>query len=173
MFQGPGSMERNRVGLKDLVDTTGGNMFGREDAEEQIERLRLKSVISVNTRFDIDISDSTKWPEEGIRLQVMMPLKTTKLALPSAKKYSAISEGLPETDRTGNVEAQYTFSFMGENEEAVEVDKDDLIKAYRFGKTLVPFSAEDAEAIKYRCNKGLYVIGFLKLSQVFVILCNC
>jgi ATP-dependent DNA helicase 2 subunit 2 len=96
----------------------------------------------------------------------LMPLKTTKLALPTAKKYSGIAEALPVGDRTGNVEAQSTYTIAGDNDEAVEVDKEDLIKAYRFGKTLVPFSAEDAEAIKYRCSKGLSVIGFLKLSKV-------
>jgi len=44
------------------------------------------------------------------------------------------------------------------------------LTGHRYGSTLVPFSAEDTEAMKYKTEKCFKVLGFTKAENVCSIL---
>jgi ATP-dependent DNA helicase 2 subunit 2 len=67
-------------------------------------------------------------------------------------------------DQTEEEKAEETF-----------VEKDSLLKAFRYGKSLVPFNKVDMSAVALETSKGLSILGFGKLADfnVLNVLGNC
>ncbi|KAF6020788.1 XRCC5 [Bugula neritina] len=79
-------------------------------------------------------------------------------SLPSFKKCSARN---PDEDITKKFD---TFLPDGTN---TEVDKEDIIKGYRYGTDLVPFTDDDMANMKFKCDvREFSVIGFTKSSNI-------
>ena len=136
------------------------------------------------------MGDPEKYPDEAIKFEIFLYNKTTEMKPPSAKKLSAISYDEDADGDSGKVDLvksykvkKYIFVLFylnlfflkqlvnptevdGEQQEDVEVDSKELIKAYRYGKTLVPFSLDDEEAMAYRAEKGMSIVGFFKAKKV-------
>lgn len=93
--------------------------------------------------------------------------------VPTAKKFSILSESAAEDNRTGMVNASrsYKLKVAGdmanqEMEEDTEVPEDALEKAFMYGKTIVPIRAVDMEALKLTTVKSLTILGFFASSTV-------
>ncbi|KAM7535701.1 hypothetical protein Aperf_G00000099794 [Anoplocephala perfoliata] len=65
---------------------------------------------------------------------------------------------------TSNIATFTTFHLLDEVQ--TEVDVADTISGYRYGATVVPFTAEDKNNIKMEISKCLSVIGFTKASNI-------
>jgi len=151
--------------LRDLVEKSLGESYERELAENQLAQLRAKQATSVNARFNLAFGDYDKYPDEALVLKVLMPIKTDAIALPRTSKYSTLSEALDLDERTSKVDVFRNYISTDPNLEDRDdtekaVSKDDLIKAYRYGKTIVPWNEDDLVDTKYRCSKGLSILGF-------------
>ena len=82
-------------------------------------------------------------------------LKEFKLKQSWKKVYAQDTSLTPGTLRTYHMK----------DEEETEVDKEDLVEGYRYGNTLVPMSSDDKDAMKYRAEKCLKVLGFTKIDH--------
>jgi len=70
-------------------------------------------------------------------------------------------------DKTNQpVAVEREVSYQSAEDITASVDKDDLVKAYRYGKTLVPFNKVDEEQMSVHNDKCLSILGFAKSSEV-------
>lgn len=81
------------------------------------------------------------------------------MKLPSSKKYSKI--GTDTNDVT--FQTEYVSTIKGEYD---PIPKEDLQKAYTYGKRYVPFNETDEEQLKLKTMKSIIVLGFINKSQV-------
>ncbi|KAG0206088.1 ATP-dependent DNA helicase II subunit 2 [Mortierella sp. GBA30] len=165
---------KNEEFYKTLCEETSGNVFSLEETMEQLNEFHTKKVKPTAVyRGTLDLGDPERHPESSLSIPVHMYPRTMVLKLPTAKKYSKLSdtvsaEDLPE-GHTGNVNLSRTYKLkvtdMTETDgdtEDVEVPADSLEKAYMYGKTIVPIRAVDLEAYKLRTAKSLTILGFFK-----------
>ncbi|TPX69665.1 hypothetical protein SpCBS45565_g02344 [Spizellomyces sp. 'palustris'] len=169
----------NEEFLRGFTERAEGNIFSGDEASELLERLRSKSVKPVTVfRGPLTLGDPESHPAESLEIPVWVYNKTAEMKLPSAKKWSALAEAISEGERNGAtygaVEMQRTYKpALGDadlqkdqNGQDKSISKDDLVRAYRYGKSLVPFSSEDEEAMKLRTSKGMSILGFVKQSEI-------
>jgi ATP-dependent DNA helicase 2 subunit 2 len=113
-------------------------------------------------------------PESGNCLAIDVErYPRTKRATPaSASKYvppqDAAREPVPEGQegiQGGSVALQRTYMIKKGGEEK-EVEKEDLDKAYLYGRTIVPFSDADLDSNKFATEAELGIIGFIKKEEV-------
>merc|ERR1712004_202889 len=57
-------------------------------------------------------------------------------------------------------------TFHLNDEEETEVEQSNTVEGHRYGSTLVPFTEEDKEQLKFRAQKCLKVCGFTKSENV-------
>lgn len=106
-------------------------------------------------------------------MPITMYTKIMEAKPPAAKKWSGLAEavGPPERGPTfGQVMLDRSYSRVQANEEAQvdynQIDRAELIRAYRYGKDLIPFSQEDEEACRPATEKSMIALGFVKLSSI-------
>jgi ATP-dependent DNA helicase 2 subunit 2 len=90
--------------------------------------------------------------------------KTKEEPLPSLKKHSTVvdfsndaKEGLVKMSREAALE---------DDPSSTVVDSEDIIKAYFYGKSVVPVSVDDEELLRYPSRKCLKVLGYLSSAAV-------
>ncbi|KAJ3279068.1 X-ray repair cross-complementing protein 5 [Borealophlyctis nickersoniae] len=169
----------NEEFLRTFTAHLDGQFFEGSEAAEALERFRSKQVKPVTLfRENLTLGDPEAHPDACLQIPVWAYNKTTELKLPSAKKWSALSEQIPEGERQpatyGGVDMNRTYKLAQLDADAggdgkdddEEIDEEETIKAYRYGKTLVPFSRMDEEQMKLGTEKGMSILGFVKLEQV-------
>ncbi|KAJ3108090.1 X-ray repair cross-complementing protein 5 [Phlyctochytrium planicorne] len=164
--------------LRNFSSATGGEVFQGEEALALLSNLRSKSVRPVtlirNAMTLGDIED-----DNHLSMQVWAYAKVNEAKLPSAKKWSKVAIEAADRDEStfGEVKMDRTYKLVQQQleddemgamrvAEEVEIDKDDLVKAYKYGKDLVPFAEEDQEAMKLHTSKGFSILGFVKSSDI-------
>ncbi|KAF9276786.1 X-ray repair cross-complementing protein 5 [Mortierella alpina] len=165
----------NEEFFKNLCEETSGNIFSLEEATEQLSEFHTKKVKPTAVyRGTLDLGDPESHPDASLSIPVHMYPATMVLKLPTAKKYSKLSESVSADDlpdgHTGNVNLSRAYKLKvtadmadGDTDsEDVEVPADSLEKAYMYGKTIVPIRAVDLEAYKLRTAKSLTILGFFK-----------
>ena len=171
----------NEEFFKNLCEETSGNIFSLEEATEQLSEFHTKKVKPTATyRGTLDLGDPESHPDASLSIPVHMYPATMLLKLPTAKKYSKLSESVSADElpdgHTGNVNLSRAYKLKvtadmadGDTDgEDVEVPADSLEKAYMYGKTIVPIRAVDLEAYKLRTAKSLTILGFFKAHFVSV-----
>ncbi|KAJ3043868.1 X-ray repair cross-complementing protein 5 [Rhizophlyctis rosea] len=167
----------NEKFFREFVEKVEGIIFEGSEAAALLDELRAKAVRPTKVNIPLSLGDPELHPESTISLMVQVYTKTAELKLPSAKKFSAVAEQLPEDQREGpqyggvDMSRKYQLVQPDTDDNAVadegdEIDVEDTIKAYRYGKTLVPFSEEDEEAMKLHTEKGLAILGFVKMAKI-------
>ncbi|KAI9101648.1 SPOC like C-terminal domain-containing protein [Phlyctochytrium arcticum] len=180
--------------LRDFVEQSDGDYYEGQEALDTLNALRSKQVKPVTLlQGMLTLGDPDKHPDESFQIPIQVYSKTMEIKLPSAKKWSAIAESIPADDRDevtyGAVEMHRSYKLaVGDDLDlgsgsnmagssssssshnpagsSEEIPKDDLVKAYKYGKTLVPFSAADEEAMKLVTDKGMSILGFVKRDQI-------
>ncbi|KAI8808002.1 SPOC like C-terminal domain-containing protein [Cladochytrium replicatum] len=184
----------NEAFLQKFSEQCNGSFWDGEEAQGELEKLRSKKPAPyVHIRDYLTIGDPGSHPDACIQIPVRMYSKTAELKLPTAGKWSipAESANIPDSQKSCKVVMSRTYKELlpdidsddrgedgekqpkkeegdgaGKNGDSGELNKEDLIKAYRYGKTLVPFDPRDEEAMKYRTPKGLSILGFVDLKYV-------
>lgn len=94
-----------------------------------------------------------------LEIPINLFTKTSITRLPPAKKYSPYGgEG---------VERSLTYAEYQQNQASTSVDgRDELIKAFRYGRSLVPFHKIDEAQMGFKTCKSFHVLGFLPASKI-------
>lgn len=110
-------------------------------------------------------------PESGscLAIDVERYPRTKRATPPSASKYVApqdapVQEG-QDAIQGGSVALQRTY-IIQKGDEEVEVEKEDLDKAYLYGRTIVNLSDADLNVTKLQTEAELGIIGFIKEDGV-------
>ncbi|CAG2053395.1 unnamed protein product [Timema podura] len=138
--------------LSNLVTQVEGIICSFEDAILQLSFYQKKNVRPTPWNVIMDIGSTIKIPVSG---------------------YLMISEGesLPSWNKAliADQEARLVteVSFFNDDENQSVVEKDNVIKAYQFGPTMIPFTDVDKEAMSYKSGaRALTILGFTSLSNI-------
>jgi hypothetical protein len=100
----------------------------------------------------------------NLSLDVNVYVKSTEVRIPSLKKYSLASDFQPDV-KANSIENEKIF-YVNDDPDQTPVGDDKRIKAYNYGKSLVPFGKEDEEAFKCMEERCLKAIGFTDSYKV-------
>lgn len=161
-----------------------GYFIDGKDALDSLERLSTKQVKPTTTfRGLLSLGDCEKYGEMTLSIPIFVYNKTSELKLPSAKKWSDLADKVPDNvkkpENFGSVQQDTVYRFVPdedgedtttstEKSAAVgeQVDKEDLIRAYRFGQHWIPFTKEDEDLSALQTTKKLDIIQFTSSSNV-------
>lgn len=130
---------------------SNGAVYSIEEALGMLQQFMTKRVRQVATfRGSLTIS-----PNE-LEIPINLFTKTLIQRLPPAKKSSPFgSEG---------VEKSLKYHELDSSNEAVK--REDLAKAFRYGRSLVPFHKIDEAQMQFKTKKSFQVLGFLPASKI-------
>ncbi|XP_028404243.1 X-ray repair cross-complementing protein 5-like [Dendronephthya gigantea] len=143
--------------IKQILGEVEGQTFTLSDVLPMLAFVEKKAIKQTTTfRGPLQIGSNIKINVYGyIRVKEQKP--------DSWKKLSAPAEASPEPGDMG-VAIQRTYH--RDDEDETEVEKEDLAKGFRYGKTLVPFLNVDQQSIKLEAEKCLKVLCFTPSSCV-------
>ena len=147
------SENQNEQVLKEFSEqVANGAVYTVDEALGLLQQFMTKRVRQVATfRGALTIS-----PGE-LEIPINLFTKTSIQRLPPAKKYSPFgSEGVERS-------LKYIEYDSAVNQ---EVKKEELAKAYRYGRSLVPFHKIDEAQMQFKTKKSFQVLGFLPASKI-------
>jgi ATP-dependent DNA helicase 2 subunit 2 len=145
--------------LREICTKVKGVVVPIAQAIDMMSSFRSKSVLQRTVfRGWFEVSPFLKIPVWAYK-------KTSEVKFPTLKRVSkVVYEGSPSG--SGNVVIQRTFHNRIAADPEQNVPSEERIKGYRYGRTLVPFSKIDEEALKYPTEPCLKLIGFCPISTV-------
>jgi ATP-dependent DNA helicase 2 subunit 2 len=151
--------QENEELLRELCGQVKGVVVPVTQAIEMMSYFRSKSVLQrTSFRGFFEVSQFVKIPVWAFK-------KTAEMKLPTLAKVSKVSQE-SENPGTMGVIPQGTFhNVMDENPDE-EVPEAQRVKGYKYGKTLVPFSKIDEDALKLQTESELKLIGFSAKTNV-------
>ncbi|XVE74009.1 hypothetical protein DITRI_Ditri11bG0164600 [Diplodiscus trichospermus] len=98
-----------------------------------------------------------------MKIKVWVYKKTQEEKFPTLKKYS---EKAPSTNKfaTHQVKADYEYKAIDGSSEVVPPER--RIKGYRYGPQVVPISTAEWDAVKFKPEKGVKLLGFTDASNI-------
>nr|CAD7569471.1 unnamed protein product [Timema californicum] len=143
------------------MDMVEGIICSFEDALPQLTFYQKKSVRPTPWNVIMDIGSTIKIPVSGYRMNdfTYCLIKISDgSSLPSWKKALI-------ADQEARLVTEVSFFNDDENQSVVE--KDNVIKAYHFGPTMIPFTGVDKEAMSYKSGtRAFNILGFTSLSNI-------
>jgi len=145
-----------------------GEVWSGDEALDILNEFRTKDIRSTTLiRGPLTLGN----PPNSLEMTCWVYTKTKELTLPSAKKYSAVSEAAAGNDdeKTFAVDMERVYTIKmntKEGEKDVEVGSENLVKGYRYGKSIVPFSNIDEEQLALQNEKGLTILYFFPKEKV-------
>lgn len=89
--------------------------------------------------------------------------KTSEERFPTLKKYS---DKAPSTDKFATHEVKVDYEYRSIHELDKVVPPEQRIKGYRYGPEVVPISSDAWEAVKFKPEKGLKLLGFSDAKNI-------
>lgn len=148
-----------------LVEPLDGAVYDIDEALGMLAEFaakRSKQVATFKGTLDLAISENEEeTANKGMKIPVSIYARTASSKLPTAHK----------TTGQGKGEVERALSYRraeGEDpgERTVTLARETLIKAYRYGRTLVPFSKIDEAAMGYAAQKTLSLLGFVSAASI-------
>ena len=159
----PGSKplsEQQRIGVQcmsHILEEVDGDGISIDEVLPMLSYFELRRKKQVTTyRGSIDIGSDLK-------INTWSYVKTKEERPASWKKLSALAENAANRD-TLAVDIQRTYHLN--DADCTDVDKDNVAKAYRYGKTIVPMTDEDQKSTKLQTTKSCKVLGFTSCQNV-------
>ncbi|ORX80342.1 SPOC domain-like protein [Anaeromyces robustus] len=158
----------NEQFFREFTQKANGEVWSVNEALEILNEYRTKDVRATTLlRGPLVIGT----PPNSLEMTCWVYTKTKELTLPSAKKYSAVSEAAAgnEEEKTFAVDMERVYSIKmntKEGEKEIEISPDNLVKGYRYGKSIVPFSSIDEEQLALQNEKGLTVLYFFPKEKL-------
>ena len=145
--------------LKELIKSDEDVCFHGTDALEQASKPLAKQVKPVTVfRGDILLGDTLK-------ISTYIYPKTMEVKPMAGKKWSSLADRNANTSQELYGQVQTQRDFKGQ-ETDTPFNQEDLIRAYKYGASLIPFSSEDEEYSKLNTAKELRILGFVKICDV-------
>lgn len=143
--------------LLTLLSNKSSSKVYVESATSLFGALRTRNISPVTTyRGDFELSSKMK-------IKVWVYKKTSEEKFPSLKKYS---DKAPPTDKfaTHEIKVDYEYRSIGDPNRVVPPEQ--RIKGYRYGPQVVPISSAEWDAVKFKPEKGVKLLGFTDASNV-------
>ncbi|KAJ4414406.1 ATP-dependent DNA helicase yku80 [Neurospora sp. IMI 360204] len=170
--------EENEKILKTLVGHCENGVFGTmAQAVEELAIPRIKPVRPFKA-YDgpLTLGDPQKYPS-ALSIHVERYYKTKRATPPSASNVAnpngpSQTQGRDDDTPMSGVEFQAVKqlrTYRVDDAKAAggkkDVDREDLAKAYQYGRTVVPFSESEENMTKYETTKSFTIIGFVPMSS--------
>ncbi|PNY13475.1 ATP-dependent DNA helicase 2 subunit ku80-like protein [Trifolium pratense] len=125
--------------------------------EEQVTTIAKQMTAHV-TVFKGDLELGPK-----LRIKVLVYKKTQEEKFPTLKKYS---DKAPQTDKFATHEVKVDYEYKSAEDPDKVVPPDQRIKGYRYGPQIVPISSAEWDAVKFKPEKGVKLLGFTDSSNI-------
>ena len=145
---------RNEQVLKEFCEqVSDGAVYTVDEALGMLTEFMTRRVRQVSTfRGNLTILP------RDLEIPINLFTKTSMTRLPPAKKYSPFGgDGVERTLTYAEYQNQANSTVNG---------RDELIKAYRYGRSLVPFHKIDEAQMSFKTCKSFHILGFLPASKI-------
>ncbi|KAH9620873.1 hypothetical protein KSS87_022606 [Heliosperma pusillum] len=142
-------MDENDQLLELFTKTTLAKTVYVESSTSLLGALRTRSIAPV-TIFRGD-------------LEVWVYKKTSEERFPTLKKYS---DKAPATDRFATHEIKVDYEYQSIQDPGKIVPPEQRIKGYRYGPEVVPISTDEWEAVKFKPEKSVKLLGFTDAKNI-------
>ncbi|XP_071736074.1 ATP-dependent DNA helicase 2 subunit KU80-like [Rutidosis leptorrhynchoides] len=150
-------IEENDMLLSIFSKKTKAKAVHVESSTSLLGALRTRNIAPVTTfRGDLEISSAFK-------IKVWVYKKTCEEKFPTLKKYS---DKAPSTDKFATHEIKLDYEYKSIQDPNKVVPPEQRIKGYRYGPQVIPISSAELEAVKFRPEKGVKLLGFTNASNV-------
>uniref|UniRef100_A0A1I8HKG1 Ku domain-containing protein n=1 Tax=Macrostomum lignano TaxID=282301 RepID=A0A1I8HKG1_9PLAT len=139
----------NEAALRPLLEAVDGYSYSFNDAIPALSYFQLRSVQQRPWKANLELGE---------------------LSLPVCG-YTKVKPAKPPSMTTvyaGDASAQVSTARATtlNDEQETEIDEDDVVRGYRYGSTLVPFSEADREAMKQPEDKSLTIVCFTHRQNI-------
>ncbi|KAK9273866.1 hypothetical protein L1049_018678 [Liquidambar formosana] len=150
-------MDENDVLLNLFSKKTCAKTVYVESPTSLLGALRTRNISPVTIfRGDLELSPKMK-------IKVWVYKKTSEEKFPTLKKYS---DKAPPTDKFATHEVKVDYEYKSVEDPRKVVPPEQRIKGYRYGPQVVPISSAEWEAVKFKPEKGVKLLGFTDASNI-------
>ncbi|KAG5538556.1 hypothetical protein RHGRI_019214 [Rhododendron griersonianum] len=152
-----GVMEENDHLLGVFSKKSSSKVVYAESPTSLLGALRTRRISPVTIyRGDLEISSALK-------IKVWVYKKTAEEKFPTLKKYS---DKAPPTDKFATHEIKVDYEYKSVEEPSRIVPPEQRIKGYRYGPQVVPISSAEWDAVKFKPEKSVKLLGFTDVSNI-------
>ncbi|XP_042501367.1 ATP-dependent DNA helicase 2 subunit KU80 isoform X1 [Macadamia integrifolia] len=150
-------LDENDHLLNRFSKRTCGKLVYVESPTSLLGALRTRNISPVTVfRGDLELSPRMK-------IKVWVYKKTSEEKFPTLKKYS---DKAPPTDRFATHEVKVDYEYKSVEDSDKVVPPEQRIKGYRYGPQVVPISSAEWDAVKFKPEKGVKLLGFTNASNI-------
>ncbi|XP_038898554.1 ATP-dependent DNA helicase 2 subunit KU80 [Benincasa hispida] len=150
-------MNENDNLLNIFSEKTNAKMVYVESPTSLLGAIRTRSIAPVTIfRGDLEISSI-------IKIKVWVYKKTSEEKFPTLKRYS---DKAPPTDKFATHEVKVDYEYKSVEEPSKVVPPEHRIKGYRYGPQVVPISTAEWDAVKFKPEKSVKLLGFTNASNI-------
>lgn len=143
--------------LKQFSQRTKAKAIHVGNSTALLGALRTRNVSPVTVfRGDLELSSTMK-------IKVWVYKKTSEEKFPTLKKYS---DKAPPTDKYATHEVKVDFEYKSMEDTDKIVPPEQRIKGYRYGPQVVPISSAEWDAVKFKPEKSVKLLGFTDASNI-------
>lgn len=143
--------------LLDIFSKTSSKIQYVKNAISLLGALRSRRIAPVTIyRGDLEMSTSLK-------IKVWVYKKTAEEKFPTLKKYS---DKAPQTDKFATHEIKVDYQYRSVQDPDRIVPPEQRIKGYRYGPQVVPISTAEWDAVKFKPEKSVKLLGFTDASNI-------
>jgi ATP-dependent DNA helicase 2 subunit 2 len=149
---------QTEANLRLLVEGCQGAIYPSTTAMQIYKQFRKRSVTArakFSGQFDLGL---------GNQIDVKVYGKAAEEKMPSMKKHSTAVQF--DDDLEAGKIAITRERALEDDPNSTAIDEDDIINAHHYGKSVVPISKVDEEALKYATSKCLKLLGFLSSHSI-------
>ncbi|XP_078442889.1 ku80 family protein [Wolffia australiana] len=119
--------------------------------------LRTRNISAVTVfRGDFELSSTMK-------IKIWVYKKTSEERFPTLKKYS---DKAPGSDRFATHEVKLDYEYKSIEDPNKIIPPEQRIRGYRYGPQIIPVSSDEWEAVKFRPEKSVKLLGFTDASNI-------
>jgi ATP-dependent DNA helicase 2 subunit 2 len=162
---------RGEATLKSFVQRKDPELGIYCDGQEALEMMEMmttkKTKPTTLFRGPLMLGDVTVHGDDALEIQVWIYAKTNELKLPTSKKCSLVFIG---NESFGPVTIEKKFFLQEIVNDTIKEETHELvetIRAYRYGKHMIPFTEEDEQAMKIEMTKGIRILQFSPKQHVY------
>ncbi|XP_019189359.1 PREDICTED: ATP-dependent DNA helicase 2 subunit KU80 [Ipomoea nil] len=152
-----GIIDENDFLLSVFSKETSSKAAYVESATSLMGAIRTRNIAPV-TLYRGDFELSTK-----LKIKVWVYKKTSEERFPTLKMYS---DKAPPTDKFAKHEITSSYEYKVVQDPTKQVPPEQRIKGYRYGPQVVPISSAEWEAVKFKPEKGVKLLGFTDASNI-------
>ncbi|PON67235.1 Ku [Parasponia andersonii] len=152
-----GIMDENDRLLSIFSKRTRAKLVQVESSISLLGALRTRNINPVTIfRGDLEVSPKMK-------IKIWVYKKTSEEKIPTLKKYS---DKAPPTDKFATHEVKVDFEYKRVEDPSTVVPPEQRIKGYRYGPQVVPISSAEWDAVKFKPEKSVKLLGFTDAGNI-------